>query len=375
MKWLKKENVDPIKLIQEYIRGILDELLRGPGFKAIINMLKKPTGILGIILLVVSMLLPMIPGTGYYMEILWFVFFYITVAESWNIIGGYGGEVDFGHVVFVGIGAYTVGLFYIWYHLNIWVGVLLGGIFAAIFAVLIGIPTLRLRGAYFAVTMLAVNEAVKNIFLNMPAFGSGEGIYIGQILSEIPGVETLNYYAIILLSIFAFLTAHYISYSRLGLSLRAIKESIPGACASGVEVTNSKILSFAISAFIAGLAGGLLMINFYQITPGEAFRGETSVEMIIMTLLGGAGNVFGPVLGALILVPLKQFLIGAFAGMSIVIFGMKLKLELMYLVVYGIIFILVVLFLPKGIMGYLEEKGLVERESLARYSRKEEEGE
>ena len=368
---MKKENTfkeSPLGRVLDYLYGIIDELINGPGFKAILDLLRKPVGILGLIFLAISIIIPFIPGTGYYMEILWFVFFYIAVSESWNIIGGYGGEVDFGHVVFVGIGAYTVGLLYNAYYVNIWIGVIIGGFIAAIFAVLLGIPTLRLRGAYFAVTMLAVNEAVKNIFLNTPQFGSGQGIYIGQVLSEIPGIELLNYYAIIILTIFAFLTTHYISYSRLGLSLRAIKESIPGSCASGVEVTQSKLIAFAISAFIAGMAGGLLMINFYQITPGEAFRGETTVEMIIMTLLGGAGNVFGPVLGALILVPLKQFLIALFAGQTLVLFGLKLKLELMYLVVYGIIFILVVLFIPKGIMGYLEEKKIVERESLAKYS-------
>ena len=235
----------------------------------------------------------------------------------------------------------------------------------ALVAVLIGLPTLRLRGAYFAVTMLAFAEALRIIFTYFEDFtGGGSGRNVSRIIGQVGDIRLFNYYAIVFVAIIAFILTHYISYTRLGLSLRACRDSADGANSIGINVLRTKVITFALSGFLAGMAGAVYMIRLYFITPEEAFATSLTVEMIIITLLGGAGTVFGPIVGSLILVPLRIYLIRSLAGKKLELFGFILKLDTAYLLIYGLVFVIAILFLPRGIMGYLEEKGFVRRETL-----------
>lgn len=371
--------------IKNYFIDLFDELLYGPGFKKLIHVLKSPIGIIGTLFLIISLTLPFLTNTASWTDILWWVFFYIAIAESWNIIGGYAGEVDFGHVLFVAFGIYVVGITYqnffflgflfgnsfnffgLPFGVYLWmvIEVVIAGIVSAVVAILIGIPTLRLRGAYFAVTLLAFNEVLKVVF-NYPndITHGGEGVNLPRILNLVPQLNILVYFAIIAVSIASFLLTHYISYTRLGLNLRAIRDNQEGASAMGINVLRTKVIAYAMSGFLAGMAGAIYMLRLLNLTPTEAFDTNKTVEMIIITLLGGPGSVFGPILGALIIVPIKFQLPVLIGQTQFNIFGVVLNFDVIYLVIYGIIFILAVLFLPKGIIGYLQDKGYIKRETL-----------
>ncbi len=360
---------DAINNYYEFTKKILydmfDEIVRGPGAKKLVSVLLSPVGMLGSFFVLIAIILPLLPLTQSLVNTLWYIFFYIAISESWNIMGGYGGEVDFGHILFVGIGVYTVGILYMFHGFNIWIGIILGGIVSAISAILIGIPALRLRGAYFAITMLAFNEALAIIFINARSFTNGSnGLIVGSLLAKYPSLRLTTYYLIIFMSIIAYLITHYVSYTRLGLSLRAIRDSPDGAASVGINVMKTKMTAFVLSAFIAGLTGGVFLLRLLSLTPAETFNTSFTVEMIVITLLGGSGSVFGPVIGAIIIVPLKVILISALAQRSFTIFGATFKLDTAYLLIYGLIFIFAILFIPDGIIGYLEKKGLIKRESL-----------
>ena len=371
--------------IKKFVIDLFDELLFGPGFKKLIHVLKSPIGIIGTLFVIVSLILPFLNNTASLTDTLWWVFFYIAIAESWNIIGGYGGEVDFGHVLYVAFGIYVVGItfenfFFLGFLLGdsfrffglpfgvyLWmvIEVILAGLVSAVVAILIGIPTLRLRGAYFAVTLLAFNEVLK-VILNYPndITHGGEGVNIGYILQQVPELTILVYFGIIGVSIASFLLTHYISYTRLGLNLRAIRDNQEGASAMGISVLRTKVIAYAMSGFIAGMAGAIYMLRLFNFTPVEAFDTNKTVEMIIITLLGGPGSVFGPILGAIIIVPIKFQLPILIGQTQFNLFGLIIRFDVIYLVIYGIIFILAVLFLPKGIIGYLQDKGFIKRETL-----------
>lgn len=380
-------------------KSIFNEIIHGPGTKHLIKVLASPIGLLGTFFLIISIFLGFLNNSQALTltNILWYVFFYIALAESWNIIGGYAGEIDFGHVLFAGVGMYTEGILITQYHifnyfqfpefaqipiinvlltfvLPLVISIFISGLIAVIFALIIGVPVLKLRGSYFAIAMLAFSQTLLILYGidNLLWFydtNGGNGIYVGSLLHLSPIINPQLYSAIIYLliiavSIVAFIISHYVSYTRLGLALRAIKGSPDGASSIGINVLKTKLEAFAISAFIAGLAGGVYILSVFDVTPDVAFNVQTTVQMIIMTLLGGPASVFGPVIGALIIWPIRTLLNNALSTVSLNILGIPVNFSTAYLIIYGLIFVLAVLFLPKGIIGYLEDKGIIPRESL-----------
>lgn len=368
------------------------EILYGPGTRHLIKVLTSPIGLLGTFFLIISLFLGLVPqGSSAYSQsqtlinILWFVFFYMALAESWNIIGGYAGEIDFGHVLFAGMGIYTEAILINEYNAMSWFSFLghnflsdvmlplittifISGLSAVVVALIIGIPVLKLKGAYFAIAMLAFSQVLLIVFsfIDIPFYrtNGGTGVNVGQLSKIDPNYSIIVYLLIIGVSIVAFIIVHYVSYSRLGLSLRSIKGSPDGAASIGINVLKTKLQAFAISAFIAGLAGAVYVLKIFDVTPEVAFDVHVTVQMIIMTLLGGSANVFGPVIGALIVWPIRSLLSQNLSGVSWSFLGFSLNFDVAYLIVYGIIFIFAVLYLPKGIIGYLEDKGILKRESL-----------
>lgn len=363
--------------ITSFIRSLIAEILYGPGAKNLKKVLLSPIGILGSFFVFLSIIMSFIPEFTYLVSILWYVFFFIAVAESWNIIGGYGGEVDFGHVLFVGIGMYVEGMLIASLKFDIYSSIFFAGLVSAIVAILIGIPTLRLRGAYFAIAMLAFAESAviifnyfQMIYFNIFGFeiklniNGGAGIDLGFLIRQIPNFRQLTFLLIVVVSMISFITTHYVSYTRLGLALRAIRDSPEGASSAGINVFRTKLIAFAISGFIAGMAGAVFGLRLFFFTPTEAFQVANTVKMIIITLVGGPGSVFGPIIGALIIQPLEPLLVNLFTGIKYTIFGFKLNLDVGYLLIYGLIFIFATFFLPRGIIGFLEQKGILKRESL-----------
>jgi branched-chain amino acid transport system permease protein len=375
-------------MFMKYLHSFYSEIVYGPGTKHLLKVLFSPIGLLGSMFLFIAIMLAFIPNSQakQLRNILWFVFFYIALAESWNIIGGYAGEVDFGHVLFAAVGMYSMAILINDYNLMsifslfgdnyftsillpLLLGIFISGILATLVSIVIGIPALKLRGSYFAITMLASSQALLIIFSvdkGIPFFNTngGSGVNVSSLLQIIPDYTVVVYILIIGVSIVAFLIVHYVSYTRLGLSLRAIKGSQDGAASIGINVLWTKLQAFSISAFIAGIAGAVYMLAIYDITPKDAFNVHVTIEMIIITLIGGPASVFGPIIGAIIVWPMRSLLTQFFAGISFDLFGTVLKFDVAYLLIYGLLFIIAVLYLPKGIIGLLEDKGILKRESL-----------
>lgn len=387
-----------VKSARDFIHGFYKELVYGPGTKHFIRVMISPNGILGTFLLIISIFLAFIGrGNPAYSQaqtlinVLWFVYFYMILALSWNIIGGYAGEIDFGHVLFAGIGIYTEAILINEYNAFTWfsflggqfslfgfdvftvilpliVTIFLSGVAAAIVAVIIGIPTLKLKGAYFAIIMLAFSEFLLIVFefIPIPFYNThlGVGVNVGRLVTIIPNYSFVVYILIIGVAIVAFIISHYVSYTRLGLALRAIKGSPDGASSIGINVLWTKIQALTISGFIAGLAGAVYVLELFDVTPDVAFNTQVTVQMIIMTLLGGSASVFGPILGSLIVYPIGYILNTSLSGVNLAFLGLNISFSVAYLIVYGLIFVFAVLYLPRGIMGVLENKGIVKRESM-----------
>jgi branched-chain amino acid transport system permease protein len=266
---------------------------------------------------------------------------YIALAESMNIISGYAGYVDFGHVVSYGLGVY-------WAALSIWhlggmfltlplLAVLVAGLGAALVASLIGSVLLRLRGAYFALAMLSFNEVVRLTITNMPRKWAG-----GPYGIPVPAVyDPLSaYYGMLILVVVTLVSVYVLANSSFGVCLKAIREDEDAAEDMGIPTFNYKLIAFISSALIAGLVGGFDLWYTGYAAPDINFELRYTVEMLVMMLAGGSGTVFGPVLGAVTLLLVRDYL------WSISPF--------IYLVIFGFIIIVLILFMPYGILGLLD---------------------
>lgn len=265
----------------------------------------------------------------------------IILVQSFNLIAGYVGYVSFGHVVFFGIGGYITAIL-VWkaglasYY---YIPVLLGGLGSAGAAALFGAPLLKLRGAYFAIATLALNEAVRVVIHNIPAeFGGGSfGIPLPTMRKPMSA-----YYAILGVAVLMVACLYLLMRSRYGVVLKAIREDEDTATVMGINAPRYKVRAFSLSAFFMGLAGGLDLQFTGYIYPEAAFNIETNVEVIAMTMLGGGGTIAGPVLGAVIL-----YVIGDYFWA---------KLPFFHLIVLGLALAIIVLFFRRGIMGTLEDR-------------------
>jgi branched-chain amino acid transport system permease protein len=278
----------------------------------------------------------------------------ITMAVSLNIIMGYTGYVSFGHVVFYGLGGY-VGM----YLISIWkaplpIAVLGGGAAAALLAFLLGKAILRLRGAYFALATIGVNEAVRTFIANFKPFGGPTGIELQfSVYKPYGGAAQalwLTYYAVVGIAVFAVAFSYFIKTSKFGLGLMSIREDEDAAEVLGVSTPNAKTLAFIFSAFLPGMLGVLFFFKNGNVEPGDAFRLNFSIESLVMIMLGGQGTLLGPVIGALG----YQQLRGALLTSNVKIGAFLLKD--FQLVIAGLLMLLIILFIPAGLVGWLRQR-------------------
>ena len=233
---------------------------------------------------------------------------YIVVAQSWNLIGGMAGYASFGQVAFYGVGGYAVALLMLDASLSFWVALPLAAIVAGAYGLLLGLPLLRLRGEYFAVATLVAAAATQALASWQPAFTSqGAGLTITTVgthqTTPYLGAAgfTLLFAGLALLSV---CVVAALTHTRLGYALRVIRDDERLARAVGVRAGATKLTAFAVSAALAGLAGGASAFRLVTVTPGQMFDPTITVLTIAMVVLGGAGTVFGPVIGAVALTAL-----------------------------------------------------------------------
>ncbi len=266
------------------------------------------------------------------------LFMLITLASNWNLTGGFTGYIDFGHAVFFGLGAYGTGVLMNKLAWPFWPAMLIGGVIAAIFAVLIGSATLRLKGPYFSIAMLGTFVAMREIVrIVKPITGGGTGLTLPPYLNR-----PLFYYATLLLAIIVVSLIWWIRRTEFGASLIAIREDEVGAEMRGINTTLHKITAFWIAAFLTGLVGGLWAYQNTFIDPDIVFFESRTVEMVMMAMLGGLGTVAGPVIGASLIYWLRDIVWANFLQY--------------HLIAQGTILILIVLFAPEGIMGALGDR-------------------
>src|SRR5439155_12567478 len=240
-----------------------------------------------------------------------------VLAQGWNIIGGYAGYASFGNSVFYGLGSYGVAIAMVQWQLPFGVGLVFGVVLAVVFAVLLGIPVLRLKGHYFAIATLALSQVMTAIVSNVGLAGQNIGLVLPPLNND-----PLFYELSLGLLVIATLTIFCMTRSRFGFGLIAIRENEEGAAVMGVNTTLFKVLAFALSGIFSALAGG---IHAYWITfldPESAFDISLNVKMIIMAVLGGPGTVLGPSLGALALSALPEVLSSEVTSLASLFFGL-----------------------------------------------------
>ncbi|HMK83295.1 MAG TPA: branched-chain amino acid ABC transporter permease [Candidatus Bathyarchaeia archaeon] len=270
------------------------------------------------------------------LSLLFFILMWITLAQSFNMFAGLTGYVNFGHVVFYAIGAYVSALSMAYQQMPPYVAVLLAGLASAVLALGISAPTLRLRGAYFAIATLSINQAFYVFFDNWEAVGSAPGFTI-----PISYYQPVNeYYVMLAVATAAVVSFYAMPRSRLGVALKAIKQQEDTALSVGVNSTFYKTVALVISGFFAGMAGGTAIWQITIIDPPSAFDITFTVSSISMSMLGGLGTVLGPIIGAGILYEVIDYLSTNYPSF--------------HLIVLGAIILLVVLVMPDGLMGFLK---------------------
>jgi branched-chain amino acid transport system permease protein len=277
-------------------------------------------------------------GTGYGRRSMLQVFMWIALAGSWNLISGLTGYVSFGHVAFFGAGAYTAAILIASSGWAWPVAALAGGAVAGLLALVIGWPCLRLKGPYFAIAMLGLNEVLRALVSYFERLtGGGNGLSMPTLDATVP-----IYYAMGLTALVVTLGARLIIGSRFGLRLMTIREDEVAAEAMGIHTFRHKLIVFLLSAIGPGVAGALAARDQGYIEPLSVFPLATTVTMIVMTLFGGKGTVWGPVLGAVVLFVTQEIVWARYPYIHPLLFGA--------------VIVAVVLAMPRGVLGLLQMK-------------------
>jgi branched-chain amino acid transport system permease protein len=282
------------------------------------------------------------PGTQ---RLLTTVFMFVALAQAWNIIGGYTGYASFGQVVFFGLGAYTTAVLMNNYHVSFWLALPAAILVGVLFAVLIGVPLLRLRGHYFAIATLGAAEGAREVINNMTSItGGGGGITIPTFGDQAPTAyfgKPGFYLAFLILAAASVAVSAALARSRFGYAMVAVHEDEDAAGAVGINTTIVKVVAFGVSAAIVACAGAFYAFQQIEFYPTDVFDASFTVLMVIMVVIGGSGTVVGPLVGAVGLELLSQFL--------------RVNLGNYNQLVFGAIIVLVVVFFPQGVVNFFRD--------------------
>jgi branched-chain amino acid transport system permease protein len=298
----------------------------------------------GISLTVLFAALPLFTARNDLLNLCVQIFLAVVLAQSWNLLGGYAGQINLGHAAFFGLGALVTR--------TLWVGgtplifgLLAGALVATLYGIVIGIPAFRLRGAYFAIGTLGLAEILR--------------ITVGNLMPEISTISPRElasynilprYYLTLAMSVLCVAVVALLIPSRVGLGIRAVREDEAAAEATGVGALRHKLLALTISTALAGLAGGAFAYYHVSYYPQHTFSPAWTFDAVLISFIGGVGTVHGPVLGALFYVILRELL--------------AVKLAEFHLIIFGVLFILVVLFLPGGLVeAWSRARRLISRNS------------
>ncbi|HEX8183136.1 MAG TPA: branched-chain amino acid ABC transporter permease [Blastocatellia bacterium] len=288
-------------------------------------------------LLIFLIAAPFIFEARYAQHVLILVLLYVTLGSAWNILGGFAGQLSLGHAAFFGIGAYTAAIIASKSQLSPWWAMMIGPVVVLPIALIVGWICFRLRGPYFTLSTIAVGEMVRLVALNWRELtGGAVGVVIPP--SVLSGTSKIPYYYIILLIALATVAlCYFISRRKLGYFLLAIREDEETAESIGINTTRYKLAALAISAGLTAVAGAFYANYFLFVDPTIVLPLSLSVEIVLMAIIGGLGTIAGPVLGAVLLKLSSELFRSYF--------------EQANLLIYGALLIVVILFMPGGLMG------------------------
>lgn len=296
-------------------------------------------------------LVPWLITSPYHLQIIILLFWNAYLAICWNWVGGYAGLFSLAHGAFVGIGGYTSTILFLNYQISPFLGMILGGVFAAILGAAISYPCFRLRGIYFALSTMAFGLSIQILFINTYSvwgikINGADGLSIPpadsfllfQSASKIP-----YYYVIVALLLISVFLSHKIRNSKLGYYLTAINENQESAESIGINSSKYKLIAFIISAFFSALGGTFYAQLMLIMDPGRVMGIDFSIDLALMSILGGMQTLLGPFVGALIIIPVSEYLRA--------IIGSKYAGS--HLAIYGIMLMVIVIYFPQGLSKYI----------------------
>jgi len=303
----------------------------------------RPSVLLTVVLMLIA--LPLTTSNDYYLDIMVQTFVWAAAASGWNLLGGYAGQFSLGHAAFFGIGAYTSSLLLTRVQVSPWLGMLAGAAVAALFALVIGYLSIRLRGPFFTLSTIALTEVLQIAAIHWRALtGGSEGVPLPNTASLwTMTFDSRRSYAFLGLTflLLALVVAWLVERSRWGYYLVAIREEEDAARSLGVPVLGMKLIAAVLSACLTSVVGTFYAQYVLWIEPAHTFSLDISIELALIAIIGGLGTVLGPLTGAALIIPLN---IALRAWLGAAVSGL-------YLVIYGLVLILVVLFAREGIVA------------------------
>lgn len=294
------------------------------------------------IILIIAIIFPMVASNNYWLHVMNLGGIFAICTLSLNLLTGCTGLFSVGHIAFYGIGAYTAAVLATRFSVPFFVAVLCAGLMAMVFGLVLGMPALRLKGLYLAISTLAFGEIAYRVFLNWEAVTNGSRGIMGIKAPILFGINFKTYrtyyYLVLAFLVFTVILIHHLIHSRVGRALLSVRESEVAAQALGVDTVRYKIVAFMVSTFFAGIAGALYAYEVHFISP-ESFVSAESTTVLAMMVVGGIGSISGSILGAFMLIIIPEVL--RFAGD-------------IRLVLYGAAIVAIVIFAPKGLGGALE---------------------
>jgi branched-chain amino acid transport system permease protein len=295
---------------------------------------------------------PFIFRTSFSHHMMILILMYALMAQSWNVVAGFSGQISLGHAIFFGIGAYSSTVLFAKYGITPWVGLLVGMLTSTLAAVAIGVPTLRLRGHYFAIATLLIGSSVQIVFQRWDWVGAASGLYVPidrtspWFYLQFHTSKVPYYYLALAAAAAGYFLVWKLRRSRFGFRLQALRDEPDAAASLGIAIARHKVMAFMISGAMMSVAGTLYGQYVLVLDPERLFSAEISIIVLLMTVLGGSGTLWGPALGAAILVPLSEYSRIWFGGTG----------RTVDLIVYGILIMLVCMWRPRGILSLLEER-------------------
>ena len=293
-----------------------------------VRRIPQQAWVLGLFLLIL-LVYPLVVTNRYWMNLMITTFMFVSLGQAWNWVGGYAGQISFGHAAFFGLGAYTSTLLLTKAGVNPWLGMVAGGLIAMAVAFLIGWPVFRLQGHYFAIATIALGEILRIGFDNWEWVGGASGIELPimessflhfQFFSKVP-----YYFIALALALITYGITWWMTNSKVGYYLRAIREDQDAARALGVNPTKYKYIALMLSAMITAFVGTFYAQYILFIDPASTMALDLSILISLVAVLGGAGSFWGPLLGAFILIPINEltrsFLGGGGRAYNLIIYG------------------------------------------------------